>query len=142
MTLRRLPGPFSDPDWLFEINHDGFRSLAYVQDNAVDLVSRRRYVYKSFAFLRESIARDIRARNAVLDGEIVCLDERGHTQFNTLMRRRGDARFYAFDLLWLNGEDLRTLPLGRHYYVKPFQQVRPACCTLTTSRGAERICSV
>jgi bifunctional non-homologous end joining protein LigD len=111
MTLRRLPGPFSDPDWLFEIKHDGFRSLAYVQDKAVDLVSRRRYVYKSFAPLRESIASDLQAKNAVLDGEIVFLDECGHTKFNTLLYRRGDARFYAFDLLWLNGEDLRSLPL-------------------------------
>ena len=111
MCLRRLPGPFFDPDWLFELKHDGFRSLAYIQNKAVDLVSRRRYVYKSFALLRQSIAADLRAKNAVLDGEIVCLDERGHTQFNTLMRRRDEARFYAFDLLWLNGEDLRSLPL-------------------------------
>ena len=108
MGLRRLPGPFSDRDWLFEIKHDGFRSLAYIQDKAVDLVSRRRYVYESFAPLRESIGRDLGAKNAVLDGEIVCLDEHGHTQFNTLMRRRDEARFYAFDLLWLNGEDLRS----------------------------------
>lgn len=72
---------------------------------------QRRYIYKSFAPLRESMSTELRAKNAVLDGEIVWLDERGHTQFNSLLYRRGAARFYAFDLLWLNGEDFRSLTL-------------------------------
>jgi len=41
----------------------------------------------------------------------VCLDQNGHSQFNRLMYRRGDPYFYAFDLLWLNGEDIREWPL-------------------------------
>jgi bifunctional non-homologous end joining protein LigD len=47
----------------------------------------------------------------VLDGEIVCLDRHGKTQFKDLLFRRGEPRFYAFDLLWHDGEDLRHLPL-------------------------------
>ena len=47
----------------------------------------------------------------MLDGEIVCLDDRGHPQFNALMYRRSVPCFYTFDLLWLNGEDLREWPL-------------------------------
>ena len=43
----------------------------------------------------------------MLDGEIVCLDRRGKTQFRDLLFRRGEPRFYAFDLLWCDGEDLR-----------------------------------
>lgn len=51
-------------------------------------------------------------KSAILDGEIVCLDGKGRSQFLDLMRRRrADAVFYAFDLLWLDGEDLRALPL-------------------------------
>src|SRR5512135_2767015 len=50
-------------------------------------------------------------RSAVIDGEIVCLDRQGRTQFNQLLYRRGDPRFYAFDLLFLNGRDLRKLAL-------------------------------
>jgi ATP-dependent DNA ligase len=50
-------------------------------------------------------------RSAVLDGEIVCLDRHGKTQFKDLLFRRGEPRFYAFDLLWVNGEDLRHLTL-------------------------------
>jgi bifunctional non-homologous end joining protein LigD len=48
---------------------------------------------------------------AVLDGEIVCLDSNGRPQFYDLLRRRSEPVFYAFDLLWLDGEDLRTRPL-------------------------------
>ncbi len=50
-------------------------------------------------------------QSAVIDGELVCLDEIGRSQFDRLLFRRGDPFFYAFDLLWLNGEDLRGLPL-------------------------------
>jgi bifunctional non-homologous end joining protein LigD len=52
-----------------------------------------------------------RAKRAVLDGEIVCLDKEGNSQFRDLLFRRGEPRFYAFDLLSCNGEDLRYLPL-------------------------------
>lgn len=49
--------PFSHPDWLFEIKHDGFRALAYVFDGKCDLVSHRKNSYKSFGELKEEIAR-------------------------------------------------------------------------------------
>jgi len=45
-------------------------------------------------------------KDAVLDGEIVCLDKRGHPQFRDLLFRRGEPCFFAFDLLW-NGKDHR-----------------------------------
>ena len=50
-------------------------------------------------------------QNAILDGEIVCLDEHGVSQFNQLLSRKSEPVLYAFDLLWLNGEDLRQFPL-------------------------------
>jgi bifunctional non-homologous end joining protein LigD len=53
----------------------------------------------------------MRVRDAVLDGEIVCLDDEGRSQFNELLHRRGQPAFYAFDLVWLNGRNLRQLPL-------------------------------
>jgi bifunctional non-homologous end joining protein LigD len=55
---------------------------------------------------------ECRAQNSVLDGEIVCLDETGTSQFRNLLFRRGEPRYYAFDLLFSNGEDLRYLPLA------------------------------
>src|SRR5262245_1520661 len=107
MILTRFGKPFSDPDWIFEVKHDGFRALAYVVEGDCRLVSRKNHAYKSFATLCESIGADLKADDAVLDGEIVCLGPDGRSLFNRLMYRRGDPCFYAFDLLWLNGQDLR-----------------------------------
>ncbi len=57
------------------------------------------------------IGRHLKVESVVLDGEIVCLDADGRSQYNELIYRRGDPYFYAFDILWLNGRDLRDLPL-------------------------------
>ena len=53
----------------------------------------------------------MKAKNAILDGEIVCLDAAGCSQFKELLYRRGRAVFFAFDLVWLDGIDLRQTPL-------------------------------
>jgi bifunctional non-homologous end joining protein LigD len=102
---------FTHPDWIFEIKYDGFRSLVRVADGQAELISRRRNVYKSFDALRADLNRALASRAAVLDGEIVCLDPEGRPQFYDLLRHRAEPFFYAFDLLWLDGRDLRSLPL-------------------------------
>jgi bifunctional non-homologous end joining protein LigD len=111
MALFRRPDAFNHPDWIFEIKHDGFRGLAYVEAEYVRLLSRRGNAYKSFGELSGWIGRHLKVENAVLDGEIVCLDADGRSQYNELIYRRGDPYFYAFDVLWLNGRDLRDLSL-------------------------------
>jgi bifunctional non-homologous end joining protein LigD len=108
----RVGAAFDHRDWIFELKHDGFRSLAYIADGHCSLVSRKDNIYKSFGPLREELGR-LRVQTAILDGEICCLDDEGRSQFNTLLRRRDTPVFYAFDLLFLNGEDLRLLPLLR-----------------------------
>jgi bifunctional non-homologous end joining protein LigD len=75
-----------------------------------DLVSRRKNHYKSFESLKTAMAK-LKAMNAILDGEIVSLDGDGRSQFNQLLYRRAEPAYYAFDLLWLKGRDLRQLPL-------------------------------
>src|ERR1700730_2825185 len=110
MTLTRRVQPFSHPHWLFEIKHDGFRALADVQAGRCQLVSRKGYVYKRFGELTEQIAASLNVQT-VLDGEIVSLDKSGKSQFKSLMYRRGEAYFYAFDILELDGQYLRPLPL-------------------------------
>jgi len=55
MILARLPEPFSDPDRLFEVKHDGFRGLCYANERSVEPVSRRGQAYKSFASLCDCI---------------------------------------------------------------------------------------
>jgi bifunctional non-homologous end joining protein LigD len=111
MPLFRRSEAFSHPDWVFEIKHDGFRSLAYVDGDRARLLSRSGNAYKSFGELSSWIARHLNVEDAVLDGEIICLDKDGRSRFNDLLYRRGDPHLYAFDLLWLNGRDLRDQPL-------------------------------
>jgi bifunctional non-homologous end joining protein LigD len=63
-----------------------------------------------FDSLRAALAK-LPALDAILDGEVVCLDEHGVSRCNYLLDRKIQPVFYAFDLIWLNGEDLRQQPL-------------------------------
>jgi bifunctional non-homologous end joining protein LigD len=112
MLLGRRAEAFSHPDWLFELKYDGFRALAFVEDGECRLVSRNGNTFKSFESLRLSLPRDLRTRAAVLDGEIVCLDNKGRPNFGDLFYRHGDPIFVAFDLLHASGQETRHLPLA------------------------------
>src|SRR5208283_1569690 len=109
MRLKRVAKPFDNPDYIFELKHDGFRAIAYIENGECKLVSRNLNQFK-FVLLSQSLAK-LPVKSAILDGEVVCLDGKGVSQFNRLLGRRQVPVFYAFDLLWLNGEDLRRLPL-------------------------------
>ena len=111
MTLSRMAQPFSHPEWLYEIKADGFRALAHLNRRQCKLVSRKDHVYKRFHELSEEISNTLNVKSAILDGELCCLDSDGRSQFYNLMFRRGPVRFYAFDLVELNGKDLRSLSL-------------------------------
>jgi bifunctional non-homologous end joining protein LigD len=117
--------PFSRPGWLFEMKYDGVRALATVRDGAVQL--RGRHGREETARYPElaALAGALRATEAVVDGEIVALDEEGRPSFERLQRRINvtgsrqvaraaaevPASLEAFDLLHLDGHDLRDLPL-------------------------------
>src|SRR5882672_8668891 len=122
--LATLAGhPFSDPNWLFEIKWDGVRALARIEDGTLALRSRSgsdiAKRYPELAPLPHALA----ARKAVLDGEIVALDDQGHSSFERLQERmhvrapgEGLLRqipviYFAFDLLYCDGYDLRESPL-------------------------------
>ena len=94
---------------MYELKWDGFRSLARIESGACDLVSRNAHVYKAFADLRASLAQI--PHDAILDGEIVCLEVNGCPDFNGLFYRRKQPYFMAFDIPYLDGRDLRELPL-------------------------------
>jgi bifunctional non-homologous end joining protein LigD len=106
LLKRRLP--FDDPDWLFELKYDGFRAIARIKSGRCQLIFRNGNPFASFSDLAEGIASALPLVNdAVLDGEIVCLDKRGRPQFKNLLFPRGEPCFFAFDLLWNAGKDLR-----------------------------------
>lgn len=88
LPLSRRPEPFSHTDWLFEVKYDGFRALAHLDPSGVRLVSRNGNRFASFTDLCASLEMFLKAKHAVLDGEIVCLDENGHSRFNELLFRR------------------------------------------------------
>jgi bifunctional non-homologous end joining protein LigD len=107
----RRPGIFEHPDWVYELKHDGFRALAYLDQDRCRLVSRNGNEMKRFEDVCFAMAKELKVNNAVLDGEIAAVDESGLPAFYDLMKQKRHAVYFAFDLLWLNGKDLRDLPL-------------------------------
>ena len=112
--LRSKSVPFDDSDYLYELKYDGFRALAYLENGRCRLVSRNGTTFISFSFLASSIGSSLPNCRAVLDGEIVCLDSQGYPQFNDLLFQRAEPCFFAFDILSVEGRDLRlTALVGR-----------------------------
>src|SRR6516165_12277038 len=97
MRLRLVRQPFDHPDYIFELKHDGFRAIAYLQHGESKLVSSNQRNL-GFEVLKRSLAK-LPVENAILDGEVICVDAQGVSQFNQLLSRKGEPVFYAFDLL-------------------------------------------
>ena len=143
MRLSRRAEPFDSEDYIFELKIDGFRSLAYIEHGQCDLVSRNGNTFRNFKDLGQCIGENLRLENAVIDAEIACVDDLGRSVFNDLMFRRRVCVFFAFDLLFLNGEDLRGLPLiEREMRLKNFCAGNArVCSTSIMSRRMVVICS-
>jgi len=115
MLATLVDKPFDDNEWQFEIKWDGYRTIAFCNKNKVELKSRNE---KSFNEKFYPIYKAVQEWNinAVVDGEIVVLDENGKSNFGTLQNWRseadGEIYFYVFDILWLNGKDLMLIPLS------------------------------
>ena len=107
---KRIKAPFDHTEFVFELKMDGWRCLAYVENGLCRLISRKQNQFKSFGPLTAALAK-LPVQNAIIDGEVVCLDEKGRSVFQDVRTRKAQAILYCFDLLWLNNEDLRNLPL-------------------------------
>jgi bifunctional non-homologous end joining protein LigD len=116
MLARSANAAFDDPEWIFEIKLDGYRALALVDPTSARLISR---AGNELSSAYPAIVDDLVATNltAVLDGEIVVLDDSGVPRFELLQSyrttHRGHLVYYVFDLLFLNGQDLRNHSLAR-----------------------------
>jgi bifunctional non-homologous end joining protein LigD len=116
MLAETAPEPFDDPDWRFEVKWDGYRQLARIEPGGhVKLLSRNAQDYtEAFA----PVAHDLSRLHvpALIDGEVVVVDEHGRSNFQMLQNylRTGAGRlvYYAFDLLHLDSHDLMPLPLS------------------------------
>jgi bifunctional non-homologous end joining protein LigD len=111
MKLSRRSEPFDSDQFIYELKIDGFRALAHIESGEGQLISRNGNTFRGFADLATWIAEHLRVESAVLDGEIACVDDSGQSIFRDLLFRRRQCVFIAFDLLYLNGKDLRMLPL-------------------------------
>ena len=110
LVLKRRTAAFDNQDWIFELKYDGFRALLEIDASGARLISRNRNRFKHLDTLAAALAKRLCVHEAILDGEVICVDETGRPIFLDLLRRK-EPCFVAFDLLWLNGEDLRQLPL-------------------------------
>jgi bifunctional non-homologous end joining protein LigD len=110
----RAPKPPAGPGWVHEIKHDGYRLQVRREGGAVRLFTRRGYDWSDRYPAIAVTAMLLRARSFTLDGEAVVCGPDGVAVFDALHRRGtvSEAMLYGFDLLELDGEDLRSLPLG------------------------------
>jgi bifunctional non-homologous end joining protein LigD len=144
MLATPTENPFDDPAWLFEIKWDGYRAVAFITDGKLRLMSRTQNdLTAQFAELHE-LPKSVKARHAVLDGEIVVLDEQGRSSFSLMQQRTGIRKaghrvaakpeiqvlYYAFDLIYADGYDLRRVDL---------EQRKRALAELVTVGGAMRL---
>jgi bifunctional non-homologous end joining protein LigD len=128
-SLHRSPAkagspPLHDPQWIYEPKFDGFRGVLYVSGRECCIRSKRGNVLSRFADLALRVGAELHARDAVLDGEVVALDDEGRMDFRALLASKGWLHYAAFDLLWLNGKDLRPLPLVKRK--RRLEQLIPA----------------
>src|SRR5215472_15431023 len=111
IRLSRRSEPLDSDQFIYELKIDGFRALAHIEAGKGELISRKGNVFRGFADLATWIAEHLRVESAVLDGEIACVDDDGRPVFRDLLFRHHQCVSIAFDLLYLNGKDVRTLPL-------------------------------
>jgi bifunctional non-homologous end joining protein LigD len=116
MLATLVDAPFDDPDWQYEVKWDGYRALAFVNKGEVDLFSRNNKSFNDKFYPIHKVLTETNI-NAVLDGEILVLDEKGRSNFGDLQNWRSEADgelvYYVFDLLWYDGKNLMDLPLNQ-----------------------------
>jgi bifunctional non-homologous end joining protein LigD len=125
MLAESIDTPFDGEDWLFEIKWDGYRAIAFIENGKVRLVSRNQNDLTPRYPELKHLAQSIKAKTAILDGEVVALDDEGRASFSLMQQRTGfrpggrkaaekadvPVLYYAFDLLYLDGYDWRRVPL-------------------------------
>ncbi|KAA8476113.1 bifunctional non-homologous end joining protein LigD [Arcticibacter tournemirensis] len=116
MLATLVDEPFDDPDWVYEVKWDGYRALAFIKGGEVELMSRNKKSFNEKFYPLYHILKQWNI-NAVFDGEIMVLNDKGVSNFSSLQNWRseadGDLVFYVFDILWYDGKNLMELPLSQ-----------------------------
>ncbi len=114
MLATLVDKPFDEEGWLYEIKWDGYRAVAFMNKGEIELKSRNE---KSFNEKFYPVFDAIKKWkiNAIVDGEIVVVNDDGHANFGALQNWRSEADgtllYYVFDIIWYDGHDLKDLTL-------------------------------
>lgn len=126
MLTTLVDEPFDGKNWLFEIKWDGYRAIGSILDGNAELYSRNNISFnKRYPEVADALSE---WPDAVVDGEVVTLDEHGHSNFQYLQNwqrdKQGTLVYYVFDILWLNGYNLAQLPLieRKKYFSKSYRK--------------------
>ena len=113
MKATLVDSPFDDPGWIYEIKWDGYRAVAIIDKGKAELISRNNLPFDQFSPVNELL--ENWQLNAVLDGEIVALNDQGNANFSALQNWRNSKTaklsYFVFDILWYDGKLLTGLPL-------------------------------
>jgi bifunctional non-homologous end joining protein LigD len=127
MLATLVEQPVEGPEWLYEVKWDGYRALGYMNEGAVELKSRNNKSFNEKFYPVYDALKNWKI-NAVVDGEIIVVNEKGVPDFSDLQGWRSEAdghlAFYLFDILWLEGRDLMNLPLIERREI--LQSIAPA----------------
>ncbi|WP_316844884.1 DNA ligase D [Pedobacter psychrodurus] len=114
MLATLVDEPFDDPNWQYEVKWDGYRALAFINKGKVELFSRNNKSFNEKFYPIYDLLSEWKI-NAVLDGEVLVLNNKGVSNFGSLQNWRSEADgelvFYVFDILWYEGKNLMELPL-------------------------------
>jgi bifunctional non-homologous end joining protein LigD len=123
MLATLVDEPFSDPEWIFETKWDGFRSVCFIDGGQARFVSRNQIEMTPQYPELANVPKQIDAKQAILDGEIVALDEHGMPRFQLLQNKlrirsgsyakatKAQILYFVFDLLYCDGYDLMNCPV-------------------------------
>jgi bifunctional non-homologous end joining protein LigD len=125
MLAISIEKPFDNPEYVFEIKWDGYRAVSFIEDSRARLVSRNQNDLTGRYPELHQLPDFVKAETAILDGEVVALDEHGRASFSLMQQRTGirehgrrvSARsdipvlYYVFDLIYIDGYDLRRVSL-------------------------------
>ena len=114
MKATLVDEPFDDLNWVYEVKWDGYRAIATINKGEVELISRNNKTFNDKFYSIHKLLQKWKI-NAVLDGEILVLNNKGISDFGALQNWRSEADgeliFYVFDILWYEDKNLMELPL-------------------------------
>jgi bifunctional non-homologous end joining protein LigD len=115
MKATLVDEPFDEPGWLYEVKWDGYRALATINKGEAELLSRNNLPFDKYYPINKQL--QTWKIDAVIDGEIVVLNDKGTSDFGALQNWRSEADgnlvYYVFDILWYDGKNLMDLPLAQ-----------------------------